>query len=207
MSQGADVRSIDSLKEFRSALALFSEDAQAALGAVDAEVRRTLQWLQHDRREYWLQQIKRRREDVASAQADLFRKKLAKTADSSPAMSEQKERLRKAEADLREAEARALLVKKWEPALQQAAIEYRATTRRIKSIATGDVPRALALLVRLIDAIEAYLNVQLPSGTAVTPALATIADDFLAHEPAPDQTDDSQGDDATLLPDPDAPSL
>ncbi len=184
MDSQADVRSIDSLKDFRVALALFSDDALSALGAVDSEVRRTLQWLQHDRREYWQQQIKRRREAVASAQAEVFRRKLAKTGDHTPAMSEQKEHLRRAEVSLQEAEAKEKLVRKWEPALQQAALEYHATTRRINSIASGDVPRAMALLERLVEALESYLEVYVPTGSISRPPLDAIAADFLSNEPA-----------------------
>src|SRR4051812_11342199 len=99
MGTQASVRSIDALKDLRTALALFSEDVLSALGAVDMEVRRTVQWVTHDRRAYWQEQVKRRRERVASAQAEVFRRKLAKTADYTPAFSEQKEILRKAQAD------------------------------------------------------------------------------------------------------------
>ena len=115
MSSQADVRSIEALKEFRVALALFAEEALGALGAVKMEARRTVQWVQHDRKTYWAEQIKRRREAVASARAEVSRRQLAKTPEHTPAMSEQKELLRKAEAGLREAEAKVVLVKKWEP--------------------------------------------------------------------------------------------
>jgi hypothetical protein len=203
MSTQADVHSIDSLKEFRVALALFSEEALSALGSVDMEVRRTIQWLQHDRREYWQQQIKRRREQVAQAKAEVFRRKLAKTSDYTPAMSEQKELLRRAEASLQDAETRAALVKKWEPALQQAALEYRASTRRISNFASGDVPRAAALLDRLIDALEGYLRVALPSSSSTVPlpSLATITDDFLRDDPGP--KDDADLDEPAPDPAPD----
>jgi len=137
-----------------------------ALGAVEMEVRRTLQWLQHDRRLYWQDQIKRRREKMAAAQAELFRRQLAKRPDSSPSCVEQKELLRKAEASLQEAEMRLLMVKKWEPALQQALFEYHGSVRRIKSLSSGDVPRALARLERMIVALEAYLRVPVPSTPA-----------------------------------------
>jgi hypothetical protein len=209
MSTQADVHSIDSLKEFRVALALFSEEALSALGSVDMEVRRTIQWLQHDRREYWQQQIKRRREQVAQAKAEVFRRKLAKTADYTPAMSEQKELLRRAEASLQDAETRAALVKKWEPALQQAALEYRASTRRISNFASGDVPRAAALLDRLIDALEGYLRVALPSSSSTmpVPSLAAITDDFLRDDPGPKDDADPkepapESDDAEAVSDP-----
>ena len=201
MSGQADVRSIDALKELRTSMALFSEDALGALGAVQMEVRRTLVWLQHDRKPYWQDQIKRRRERVAAAKAEVFRRKLAKTADNHPAMTEQKELLRRAEASLRDAEARAALVKKWEPVLQQAAMEYRASTRRIHSLASGDAPRAVALLERLVDALEAYLRVAVPTGAGATPlpSLDAIAEPFLNEPPAPDDPGDDDE------PDPAAP--
>lgn len=183
MSDQADVHSIEALKDFRVAMALFGEDAVSALGAVDMEVRRTVQWVTHDRRAYWQEQIKRRRDKVAQAKAEVFRRKLAKTADSTPAFSEQKELLRQAEASLRDAETRADLVKKWEPALQQAVFEYHGSTQRIKSLAGGDVPRALALLGRLIDALEAYLRVSPPTGGGVPAPIGAIVETVLAQEP------------------------
>ncbi len=142
MSSQADVRSIEALKEFRAALAMYAEEAQGALGAVKMEAKRTTQWLLHDRKTYWSEQIKRRREQVASARAEVARRRLAKTPEHTPAMSEQKELLRVAENALREAEAKIVLIKKWEPALQQAVLELHASTRRIADLAGTDIPRA-----------------------------------------------------------------
>jgi hypothetical protein len=188
MSTQAAVHSIEALKDFRVALALYAEDTLSALGAVDMEVRRTVQWLHHDRRSYWQEQIKRRREQVSQARAEVFRRKLAKTADHTPAYSEQKELLRQAEASLRDAELRATMVKKWEPALQQAILEYHGSTSRIKDLASGDVPRAVALLERMIDALEAYLRVAPPSGLAAREPLESIAGTILDEEPATVET-------------------
>ena len=196
MGEHAAVHSIEGLKDFRVALALFAEDALSALGAVDMEVKRTVHWVHYDRRAYWQEQIKRRREQVAMAQAEVFRRKLSKTADNSPAMSEQKELLRKAEASLQDAERRVALVKKWEPALQLAVLELHASVRRIGDLTGTDVPRACFLLGRLIDALEAYLREAPPSGLAAPAdaALASIAttifdeeDATIAAEPAPDE--------------------
>ncbi len=198
MSDQADVRSLEQLKNLRVAFALFSEDALAGLGAIDAEIKRTLQWLRHDRREYWSQQMKLRREALASAQAELFRRKLAKTPEYSPAMSEQKEAFRVAEARLREAEAKVIVVKKWEPALQQMALEYRATIRRIKAIASGDAPRAMALLQRLIDTLEAYLAIPVPTRPAGGAGFEPVADAFFQEEaetPTVQEAESAENDD------------
>jgi hypothetical protein len=194
MGEQASVHSIEAIGGFRAALATFAEEVEAALGAVDMEVRRAVQWVQYDRRNFWQEQIKRRREAVASARSDLFRKQLQKKADHAPDMTEQKEALRLAEVRLRDAEQRVVLIKKWEPALLQAMLEYRASTRRIKACA-ADAPRAIFVLGRMVEALEAYLREAPPTlgepapiGAIVGPALP---DDAWA-EPAPaDDVDES----------------
>jgi hypothetical protein len=169
MSGQAEVHSIEALKDFRVALALYEEDTLAALGAVEAEVRRTVQWLQQDRPYYWQEQIKRRQEQLAAAKAEVFRRKLQKKPDYSPSMSEPMEILRRAEASLHDAEKRLTLVRKWQPLLQHAVLEYHGSIQRIKELAANDVPRGRTVLTRLIDALEAYLQLAPPSGLGLAP--------------------------------------
>ncbi len=173
MSSQATVHSIDALKELRTALALYGEDTLGALGAVEAEVRRTMRWLQDERPYYWQEQIKRRREQVGLAKSELFRRQLQKRPDYTPPMSEQKENLRKAEASLQDAEKRLAMVRKWQPLYKQAVLEYHASVQRLKDLSASDVPRAVNLLSRLIDALESYLRIAPPSGLGLEPGLAT----------------------------------
>jgi hypothetical protein len=163
MSSQAAVHSIDELKNFRVALALYGEDTLATLGAVEAEVRRTVRWLNEERPAYWQEQIKRRGEQVALARSEVFRRNLQKKADYAPAMSEQKEALRKAEASLQDAEKRLALVRKWRPMLDHAVLEYHASIQRLKGLSATDVPSAVNLMTRMIDALEAYLRVAPPT--------------------------------------------
>ncbi len=174
MSSQAEVHSIDALKDFRTALALYSEETLAALGAVEAEVRRTGVWLQQDRPVYWQEQIKRRREQVAAAKAEVFRRRLQKTPEYSPSLSEPMEILRRAEAGLQDAEKRLMQVRKWQPLFHQAVLEYHGSIQRIKDLAASDVPRAVTVLTRMIDALEAYLRVAPPSGTGLESSPAQL---------------------------------
>jgi hypothetical protein len=197
MPSQAEVHSIEALKDLRTVLALYSEDTLAALGAVEAEVRRTVQWLQQDRPFFWQEQIKRRREQVASAKSEVFRRKLQKKPDYSPSMSEPMEILRRAEASLQDAEKRLAMVRKWQPLLNHAVLEYHGSIQRIKDLAATDVPKAVGTLVRIIEALEAYIRVAPPSGLGVIPAaipagastvippgtLETIAAQILDAEP------------------------
>jgi hypothetical protein len=182
MSSQTSVQSIDALKEFRVALALYGEDTVEALGAVESRVRRTFRWLQEERPVYWQEQIKRRSEKVQQAKAEVFKKKLQQKPDYKPAMSEQIENLRKAEASLEDAQKRLTMVRKWQPAFKQAALEYHGSIQRLKSLANNDIPGAIALLSRIIDSLEAYLQVAPPSlaSLAASPGSAMAPADFLS---------------------------
>jgi 2-oxoglutarate dehydrogenase complex dehydrogenase (E1) component-like enzyme len=192
LSSQADVRSIEALKDFRAVLALYAEEAQGALGAVKMEARRTLNWLHHDRKTYWTEQVKRSREAVASARAEVARRRLAKTDEHTPAMSEQKELLRRAEARLRDAEMRIQLIRKWEPALQLAVLELYASIRRIGDLSGTDVARASMLLGRLVDALEAYAREAPPAALSQLggQAMEAITATILAEEAAKDEEAD-----------------
>jgi hypothetical protein len=100
---------------------------------------------------------------VASAKAEVFRRRLQKTPEYSPSLSEPMEILRRAEAGLQDAEKRLLQVRKWQPLFHQAVLEYHGNIQRIKDLANSDVPRAVTVLTRMIDALEAYLQVSPPS--------------------------------------------
>jgi hypothetical protein len=115
-------------------------------------------------------------------------------------MVEQKENLRRAEASLQDAEKRLMLVRKWQPMLRQAILEYHGSVQRIKGLAATDVPSAVNLLSRIIDALEAYMRVAPPSampadpGPAALPMTAaaefeTIAVKALDEEPPPAAAD------------------
>ncbi len=207
MSSQVAANSIEALKDLRVALALYNEDALGALGAIGAEIRRTVQWLQQDRPAYWQEQIKRRRERVASAKAELFRKQLAKSPGSSASTSEQVENVRRAELSLEDAEKRLALTRKWQAQLNQAVLEYYGTVRRIKSLAAGEVPSAINLLTRIIDSLEAYLRVSpvrsssAEAASTTAPAeFETIAAQMIDQEPpAPEPTSDETTDDSAAV--------
>jgi hypothetical protein len=100
-------------------------------------------------------------------------------------MSEQKENLRKAESSLQDAEKRLAMVRKWQPIFKHAVLEYHASIQRLKDLAAGDVPRAVNLLSRMIDSIEAYLRVVAPSGLGPQAVAAAAAGAPMAMAMAP----------------------
>src|SRR2546423_1529856 len=104
MAQTANVQSIEAIKRFRLPLIRLIHEGPSALGALDVQINRSLDWLPPDRPMYWRMEIKRRQQDLSDARAALHRKRLQATSHSTPHDSQEKENLRLAQRRLEEAE-------------------------------------------------------------------------------------------------------
>lgn len=170
MGPGADVRSVEAIETFRQSLITIHEDAREALVAASMEIRRMMQWLDQDHRLHWEQQLKRRREEVSQAKADLARKRLQGSQDSKPSVVEEKDRLRAAERRFEEAEMKLKLLKKWSRQVQQAAMLFEGHARNLQTLLDGDPPASIGELDRSLAAIERYRSAGMPiSGTPAVP--------------------------------------
>jgi hypothetical protein len=165
MADAANVLSVDALKDFRASWVSFAEDARNALMDVDFDLRRTVDWLTHDQRLYWQAEIKRRNQELSQARTELHRKKLSAMQGSHPDTVAEEKALRLAKTRLEEAEDKLEAVRAWIPELQHAAQEYRSHSQPLGDMLEGEVKNALALLDRMIDALESYLSLHAPSTT------------------------------------------
>ena len=50
---------IDAVQEMAAAVDVFRNEATSALESLDIEIRRALEWIHHDRHEYWNHQVRR----------------------------------------------------------------------------------------------------------------------------------------------------
>ena len=71
MTNPANVRSLQAIRDFKVALLQFEEQATSALEAITQQINRVLDWLQHDRPGYWKQQLRRGFDKVAETRASL----------------------------------------------------------------------------------------------------------------------------------------
>ncbi len=169
MSELARVHSIEAIRTFRDNLATFIEDARHGLDATDMEIRRSTNWLTQDMFQYWRGEIKRRNEEVSSARVALHRKQMMKMSAATAYDTEEKEALQKATRRLREAEMKSDLVKRWIPNWQHAVAEYQGHGRPMGDTLAGDLQKALILLQKMTDALDAYVAMAPPSAPASAP--------------------------------------
>ena len=172
MGEAIYVDSILVLEDFRASLTEFAKDAQDALSAAEMEIRRTSDWLQQQLR-LWQSKVRVYQDEVSQAKNDLARRKLFKEFGRTPDCTIQEEALREAKARLKHAEEKVHNCKHWLHVLPREVLEYEGQARQLMGVLSADVPRALALLERKIDDLEAYLAVAPPSMTAPAPAGTT----------------------------------
>jgi hypothetical protein len=163
MSQGANVRSIDAIRDFKVGLITFAEEAQNALSSVEMEIRQVRNWLLRDQLSYWQSQIKRGQERVSTTRADLHRRQLMKTSSDAISDTDQKEALRDAQRKLREAEEKVIIIKKWIPVLEHALSEYHSQSQPLGDRLSGSFAATLSLLDRMLGALDAYLAMAPPT--------------------------------------------
>lgn len=160
----ADVKvyNIDAIRLFRERLAEFGEDAQGALVAMDMDARRTVDLITRELPTYWKFQLKKRDEKLQQAKAELFRRKLAETTPGSLDDTQQKEMVRRAEVQVREAQQKLETIKKWATPLAQASEQYHGQSRGLADMVGPQLERAMAQLAGMIAALEAYTGTVAP---------------------------------------------
>ncbi len=167
MSETARIDSIADLRGFRVALIKFADACNVALGDAEADMQRTLQWLDRDQTSYWNNQLAKRAEIVGRCKEAVRMKKLFKsqTGGQQSAVEEEKA-LRIAIRNYEEAEQKIIACKQWSKRLQKEIMMYKGGVTRFASVLGGDIPRALAALDAMASSLEEYAMLSAGAGGA-----------------------------------------
>lgn len=157
MGERAAIESLEALTGFRADLCKSAESIAVALAESEAEIQRTLSWLQQDQRNYWKRQLSKRAELHARAKSVLKRKQLMKTPMGGRYSTiEDEKAVALAERRLEEAKQKQENVKRWTRLLDEESFSYKAVAQGLGQIVDVDVPNALASVANMIVALEAY---------------------------------------------------
>src|SRR5438552_6386447 len=127
----AHVESVDALKDFRAALWKFTETANQSLSEAEADLQRTLNWLEHDARTYWQGQIRLRTKDLARAREALAAKTAISRKDGTkPRAIEEQNAVTKVKHQIEDAEKKLEKVKQYAKLFQREALQYRGLMQR-----------------------------------------------------------------------------
>ena len=156
MSAGADVREIDSLREWLAAAVVYKSESEEALASIRLEIRRGIDWVS-DQLDRWERSLRDRDDAVVQAKAELAGRRFPGPTGRMPDTTVQERNLRRAEARLEHAQDQVRKCKKWLVNLPKIVDEtFSGAGHRFAMLLEGDVAKGLALLHAQIESLERY---------------------------------------------------
>jgi hypothetical protein len=190
MAERAQVTSFEAVESFRADLIVFLSRARAVLEEASDDVLRTRLWVQNDQRRLWEGETRVRYRKLEEARAELFNAKLSQFQDSTAL---QLMAVQRAERAAREAEAKLALLKKWGRDLENRTDPLVKQVTQLHGFLTIDMGRAVAYLVQVVKALEAYADVAPPGNATGLTAPGDKVD--IAGPPGPLPTGTGKPDD------------
>lgn len=175
MNQSARVTSIDALSAFRTALLKFEENVRDALDSLGLQAQRGADWVESDRAAYWPAQERRARDDLQAAQVALERCEMAIRPDDRRSCYDEKQAVLAARRRLRLCESKIKLIRKWARVVRQEALELSGDLGRLEHYVDQDLPRAVASLENMVQALARYAQAGPSSPPSQPPAGQTPA--------------------------------
>lgn len=179
---GANVHTVESIKDVRNALIMFQERAMNAMADLRQKVDRTVSWLEQDRPAYWREQEHRAYDLLASCRIAYETCRLRTVGGRKSDCIEEKKAFERAKMRMDYVRHKQEVTKKWMVQAGREANEYRARTGSFQRSLENEVPLMIAQLARMIDAIEAYSETRVAGSTTIPTAVA-------ANEPPTSEAD------------------
>ena len=130
-----------------------------ALQDAEAEVDRTVHWVEGDRIETWKRRIRKAQDEVVACKGALYRKQEIKaTPEARPSVVDERKALERAQRKLEHAESKLRQSKRWAIELPRQAIVFKGALSPMQALLDRDVPHAAAMLRRMSEHLEEYLR-------------------------------------------------
>lgn len=159
----ANLRSTESLKDIKTSLVKFADQADMALTEVDMVARRVVEWLQTVQPQHWKGQIRRWEEKVAEARNTLTAKRIGTVGGQKQDTSAEEKAFRRCQASLRHAQQKAEACKKWAKIVEDEIDEYRGRSAQLSRALDVDIPKAMHSLDQMHASLDSYMNLRQPT--------------------------------------------
>jgi hypothetical protein len=170
MSGSAKITSTDAVRVFRRALEKYDFDVRDTLTQLDLELRRVIDWIEHDRASYWPRAMRNASDALLEAKNNLARAEAALRAEDKRACYEEKAAVEKAKLRLRTAEHKARAVRKWRIVIKHEVDEFLGQMAKLNNHLDTEFPRALASLERMAAALDKYTDATAPRDSDAAPS-------------------------------------
>lgn len=157
MSDQARVSSVEALESFRADLIQYITKVRAALDGMTGDAKRTRTWLDADRTNHWMMQVKKRTKLLDQAEQELYSANLN---NPHAANALQKMAVHKAERHLAEAQDKLRLVQQWRKRYDQLVNGPLRDLEPLSHIVAQVLPKGVHSLGESIKALQAYAETQ-----------------------------------------------
>lgn len=162
-ASSANVASIDAVRTVKGALRQFEADLTNALVTLELEARRPMEWLEHDRSQYWPRELRRASDWVAEARLAMQRCELTIDADHRKTCYDERKQLEKAKRRLELSEEKIQAVRRWRLEVRKEVEEFEVHVAKLKRYLETDFQRAIAALERMAAALDRYTQTGSPA--------------------------------------------
>jgi hypothetical protein len=160
MNPGADVRSIDALREWLAAFQTYRCACEESLVGIRMEIRRGQDWIE-EQLSLWERAIRDCDEDLVQAKAELAARRFPDWSGRMPDATVQERNLRRAEARLEHAQDQVRRCKQWLTQLPKLIDEvYSGAAQRLGAFLEVEATRGVAQLQRQLASLEAYAEIR-----------------------------------------------
>ncbi|MDP7009628.1 MAG: hypothetical protein QGI78_08670 [Phycisphaerales bacterium] len=156
MPNSANVKSLDALQEFRSALIDFIDKAKRATTTAESEISHMQGWLSNTQLMHWKYAIRKREEKLAQAKSELFRATISQP-DNPRGPTDQVRLVRRRKEEVEHAKKKLHNTQRWGRILEHENHEYRAAMTPLTASLEGELQKAVAKIDNAIVALELYL--------------------------------------------------
>lgn len=165
MSQQAEVRSIQALREFRAALIQYQNALRDSAESLLMEGRRGIEWVQSDRPSYWPGRVRRLDDALLEAKQALEQCEARGFGENrSSSCIDEKKAVARLKSNLDTARQKVQVSRSWRGKVQKDSDEFETRIVQLNDYADLELPKAIAALERIIEALEQYV------ATGTTPA-------------------------------------
>jgi hypothetical protein len=159
MGGAANITSTDAVRALKLAMERYDADVRDIVTQLELEVRRAVDYIEHDRAQYWPREARKASDALAAARIELERQELAVRPEDKRSCYEAKLAVEKAKRRLRRAEEKVRAVRKWRVVVHHEAEEFAGETAKLTNFLDCEFPRAVAALERMAAALDKYTGI------------------------------------------------
>jgi hypothetical protein len=154
----ANVTSIDAVAALRAALVEFEARIRDAIVQLTLEARRPIDWIEHDRTQYWPRQVRKASDALSEARLALQRCELTIDADHRRSCYDERKALAKSKQRLELAEAKVAAVRRWRLEIRKQVEAFEVESAKLSLYLDSELARGIATLDRMGQALARYVE-------------------------------------------------